>query len=69
MTDTKALYRAISRNGYLKKFVALQIGLSYQGFLNKAHNRSEFTASEIEKLKALLHLSDKERNNIFFSKC
>ena len=67
MTDTKALYNAIERSGYLKKYIARQLGISYQGFLNKAKNRSEFTASEIEKLKDLLSLSSSERDAIFFA--
>ena len=67
MTDTKALYNAIERSGYLKKYIARQLGISYQGFLNKAKKRSEFTASEIEKLKDLLSLSSSERDAIFFA--
>lgn len=67
MTDTFALFQAISRSGYLKRFVAQQLKLSYQGFLNKAKNRSEFTASEIQTLVNLLNLTSDERDAIFFA--
>lgn len=67
MTNTNALYQAVRRSGYLLRYVAQSLHLSYQGFLNKAKNKSEFTASEIQTLVALLKLSAEERDVIFFA--
>ena len=67
MTNTEALKRAISLSGYKLTFVAEQCGITYQAFLNKLNNDTEFKASEIQTLKTLLKLSNKERDRIFFA--
>ena len=68
MTDKQALFKAIERKGFFKKHIAFALNISYQSFLNKVNGRSEFTASEIEKIKNVLGLTDIERNAIFFAK-
>lgn len=65
MTDTFELEKAIRQNGYSKKQVAREIGLSEQGFLLKLNNVNEFKASEIQKLCVLLNCS----RDIFFAPC
>ena len=52
----------------LVAYVADKLGITYQGFLNKINNESEFKASEIQTLKELLNLTNKERDKIFFTK-
>lgn len=66
MTDTEKLEAAISNSGLKRRFIAEQLGLSYQGFLNKVNNKSPFTAKEIQIFKDLLHLSTKSMMAIFF---
>lgn len=67
MVNTNALRAKIDESGYKMKFIALRCGLSYQGFLNKLNNESEFKLSECGALKDLLRLSDTEFNAIFFN--
>ena len=63
MTDKYALEDAINRSGKTKKEIAAHLELSEQGFLLKLNNKTEFKASEIDKLCKLLNLKDKK---IFF---
>lgn len=63
MTDTYELEKQIRLNGFSKQQIAAELGLSEQGFLLKLRNKTEFKASEIQKLCDLLHLQDK---SIFF---
>lgn len=67
MTDTKALREKIDASGYKLRFIAKKIGITYQGFLKKINNETEFKASEIQGLKELLKLTDEERDKIFFT--
>lgn len=66
MTDTVALREAIKESGYKMVFVAKKIGLTYQGFLKKLNNESEFKANEIQGLCELLHISANRKEAIFF---
>ena len=67
MTNTCLLRNKIESSGYKMQFVAQKIGLTYQGFLNKLNNKSEFRANEIQRLYRLLDLTEQERVNIFFA--
>ena len=49
------------------KYIATKIGLSYQGFLNKLQNKTDFTAPEIKGLRELLCISTDEAEKIFFA--
>lgn len=68
MTNTDLLKEILSDSGYKLAYVANKLGITYQGFLNKINNESEFKASEIQTLKELLNLTNKERDKIFFTK-
>ena len=57
MTNTKLLREKIAESGYKLTYIAAQCGLSYQGFLNKVNNKSQFTAPEISEIKKLLNLT------------
>ncbi len=48
-------------------YVAKQVGISYQAFLKKLNNETEFKTSEVMILKELLHLTDDEVMEIFFT--
>ena len=67
MTNTRLLEIAITRANTSKKGLAEAIGLSTMGLYKKINNITEFKASEISKLAALLHLGDAERESIFFT--
>lgn len=66
MTNTKLLREKIALSGYKLQYIAEQIGITYQGFLKKLNNESEFKASEIKMLQAVLGLSKRDRDAIFF---
>ena len=66
MTNTKLLREKIDQSGYKLQFIAKKLGLTYQGFLNKINNRSEFRAGEIQILYDILGLTEEERVSIFF---
>lgn len=67
MTNTILLRKMIDKSGYKLRFIASKLGITYQGFLRKINNETEFKASEIQGLKELLNLTDKERDEIFFA--
>lgn len=67
MTNTELLRKRIDEAGYKLQFVAEQCGLTYQGFMNKVNNKSEFTATEINKLRTLLRLNPEDVERIFFA--
>ena len=68
MTNTDLLREKIDQSGYKLRFIAKNIGLTYQGFLNKINNRNEFRANEIQDLYDLLDLTEEERVAIFFAR-
>lgn len=67
MTDTVLLKKKIDASGYKIKYIAASIGLSYQGFLNKINNKTEFCAPEIKALCDLLKIPVEEKEQIFFA--
>lgn len=67
MTNTRALRDKIDESGYKLRYVAQQLGITYQGFLKKINNESEFKASEIQILFELLRMTEAERDAIFFT--
>ena len=67
MTNTQFLRMKMDQSGYKLRFIAAKLGISYQGFLNKVENKTEFTASEIHILFNLLDMTEAERDAIFFA--
>lgn len=67
MTDTERLNQKIKDSGIKKNWISEKCGMSYNSFLNKLNNKTDFTASEISTLKDVLGLSPQEVNDIFFS--
>lgn len=66
MTNTELLRKKIDESGYKLHYLAEQCDLTYQGFMNKVNDKSDFTAPEIKQLRVLLKLSPEEVENIFF---
>ena len=67
MTNTLELDYAIKRAGLDREKVAKILGIGITTLFNKLHNKVEFKASEIAKLKSLLNLSKEQRDMIFFA--
>lgn len=67
MTNTYALRKAIESAGFKYKYIAEQLGLSSYGLQKKIDNKTEFKASEIEKISNILSLSIDKRMSIFFA--
>ena len=55
------------QSGYKLRFIAGKLGITYQGFLKKINNESEFKASEIQILYNLLDMDEADREAIFFA--
>ena len=68
MTNTSMLEQFISDSGIRRNAIMKQTGIkSYATLRAKIGNKSEFTASEIEKLCEILHLNRSQREAIFFA--
>ena len=67
MLNSELLKNRINDSGLKKKFIAEQLGITYQGYYLKENGINEFTASEIQGVKKLLALTDKDVKAIFFS--
>ena len=67
MVNTAALEEAITASGRTKVFIAGELGITVQGLRDKLQARTEFKASEIKRLKALLDLSITQCEKIFFA--
>ena len=67
MTNTKKKKKKIDESGYKLRFIASKLGITYQGFLKKINNETEFKASEMQILRELLNLMDAEFEQIFFT--
>jgi hypothetical protein len=67
MTNTSLLRKKIDESGYKLRFIASKLGITYQGFLKKINNETEFKASEMQILRELLNLTDAEFEQIFFT--
>ena len=66
MIKSNLLIEKIDACGFKLVFVAKQLGISYQAFLKKLNNETEFKTSEVMILKEILHLTDDEVMEIFF---
>ena len=64
----RARYAVIATaKGLNRAEVAKGLQISAMALFNKIHNKTEFKASEIEALKQALHLSNEQRDKIFFA--
>ena len=67
VTDALELDYAIKKAGLNRPKIAKILGISVMSLFNKIHNRTEFKASEIVAMKQALHLSNEQRDKIFFA--
>ncbi len=67
MTNTLKLKAVILEKGFTQEQIAEALGMTIATFNYKVNNKSEFKASEIKKLSAMLHLTAEEVNAIFFA--
>lgn len=67
MVNLPELKAAIARSGVKKGVLAEHLGLCYAALCNRLTGKTEFRASEIERLAYDLHLSPEDVWNIFFS--
>lgn len=65
--DNELLKAKITESGLKKGFIAEQLGITRTGYRLKENGRNEFTASEIQTMRRLLNLSDREVRVIFLS--
>jgi predicted transcriptional regulator len=57
----------IEESGMTITAIARKSGISRQTMYNRIYGKSEFKASEIVAICKVMHLTDKERDLIFFS--
>lgn len=68
MVDIELLRKKIEMSGMTMVSVASKSGILRETLYNRLNGSGEFKASEIAALTRVLHLSRKERDNIFFGK-
>ena len=67
MIDVHALRKDIKSSGLKIRYIANQMGLSYQAFYNKMNGKTEFTSSEIADYAIIRGKQLKEILPIFFT--
>lgn len=67
MFDASRFGEKVESSGLKKVYIAEKLGLTYQGYLNKESGKYDFTSSEISILKDILHLTNREIAEIFFT--
>ena len=67
MTNSQRLRKIIDESGYKIGHVASEVGLSYQGLVNKINDIPKFRAHEIAKICKLLKIDGATREKIFFT--
>lgn len=65
MTDIEKLRSAIEDSGMTMKAIAEKSGIVRETLYNRLAGIGEFTAKEIVGLTMVLHLSNKQRDEIF----
>jgi len=68
MVDLKKLNSTINQSGLKLSAISDKMGVNRTTLYNKVSGKTEFNASEIEAFAKVLHLSEKDRNSIFFAK-
>lgn len=68
MVNLEALKNRVEDSGMSMTAIAEKSGILRETLYNRLGGKGEFKASEILSLSEVLHLSDCERNTIFFNK-
>ncbi len=64
--NTQLLDEKIKESGLKTTFIIEKLGLSANGFYKKKNGETNFRVSEVYVLCDLLHISEQEKNEIFF---
>lgn len=67
MVNTQLLDDRIEASGFKKGFIVDTLGISRFGFDKKCKNLTPFRVAEIYVLCDLLHISDDDKQKIFFA--
>lgn len=67
MTNSSMLKAKIQESGMTITAIAAKCGFTRESLYKKLNGETEFKASEIVKLTNILHLTQRERNEIFLS--
>lgn len=67
MVDTQLLDAKIEASGFKKGFIVEKLGISRFGFDKKCKNLTPFRVAEIYVLCDLLHISEDDKEKIFFA--
>ena len=67
MTNTLELKKAILDSGCSAGDCAKRLNISRASFSNKLNNKTDFWATEIQKLSDMLNLTPEQRTLIFFN--
>ena len=67
MPNIEALKFKMNESGMTMVNIAKKAGMLRETLYNRLNGRGEFTASEIIALSEVLHLTKKERDDIFLS--
>jgi len=65
--NTQRLKNAINDSGVTITALAKKVGISRESLYNKIERKTEFTVSEIRSVSDALHLSNEDRDAIFFN--
>mgnify|MGYP006939717464 CR=1 FL=1 len=68
MVNIEALIKKIDDSGMTNAFICKKADIDTRTFYNRLHRKGDFRAEEIMNLCNVLHLSKKERDEIFFVK-
>ena len=68
MTNVALLRKKIDDSGMTVVSIAEKSGILRETLYNRMLGKGEFKASEIQSLTHVLHLTKKERDDIFFAK-
>ena len=67
VTDLKALKEVVDDSGMTMVAIAEKTGITRTTLYNKLAGKGEFLASEIAALAAVLHMTNEQRDMIFFA--
>ena len=67
MLDSNKFDEAVQKSGLKKRYLAEQIGMSYDTFLKKTGGVVEWKVGEAQAVSKVLRISVAERNAIFFA--
>lgn len=67
MTDLEALRAVVDDSGMTMVAISEKTGIVRATLYNKLSGKGEFVASEIAALAAVLHMTNEQRDRIFFA--